>query len=243
VVNASQPQVTVICTHERRPGTTVCLHCRHASLLAARGKRKRLMLRGGAVVIVLGTFIAAGTVGATAIRGKSAARKATIAARQAPAEVVAVADGVSAADTSAVTVPGPAVQQGEVESRGEAPLRPIVPTGAAPLRDGMSTLRSDSVVTVLFDTPGARTRIPEKFERLVRETLPAVYGRGVDSVLAKMPQGAIAKQGLLASELATNGVLIPIGNAWSIRLFPETRLGQDGPLVVRYRVSVVSQND
>jgi hypothetical protein len=30
---------------------------------------------------------------------------------------------------------------------------------------------------------------------------------------------------------------------WSIQLYPETRPGQDGPLVVRYRVSVVSRND
>ena len=241
MVNAP-PQVSVICTHERRPGTTVCLHCRHAARLSARVKRKRLLLRGGAVAIVIGTFIAAGTVGATAIRGKSAERKASVAAKPMPAEVVAVGVGVSSADSSAATVPAP-VQQGDVADHGDAPLHPIVPTGAAPLRDGMSTLRADSVVTVLFDTPGARTRIPEKFERLVRETLPAIYGRGVDSVLAKMPQGAIAKQGLLASELTANGVLIPIGNVWSIRVFPETRPGQDGPLVVRYRVSVVSQND
>jgi hypothetical protein len=86
-----------------------------------------------------------------------------------------------------------------------------------------------------------RTRIPAKFERLVRSTLPAVYGPSIDSVLSKIPEGGIARQGDLVSELPTRGVRIPVNAEWTIALYPETRPGQDGPLVIRYRVSVVGK--
>ena len=104
-------------------------------------------------------------------------------------------------------------------------------------------IRADSVVTVAFDTPLARTRLPEKFEQFVRLTLPQIYGPSIDGVLAKLPVGAIASQGSLLYDLPVRGARIPIANAWAIRLYPETRPGQDGPLVVRYNVSVVSKNE
>jgi hypothetical protein len=113
--------------------------------------------------------------------------------------------------------------------------------GASTLRDGPTVIRADSVVTLSFDIPLIRTRIPAKFEHLVRTTLPAIYGRGVDTVLSKIAEGDIARQGDLLSELPKRGVRIPVNAAWMIALFPETRPGQDGPLVVRYRVSVVAR--
>ena len=122
-----------------------------------------------------------------------------------------------------------------------APFLPIVPVGASTLRDGPTVVRADSVVTLSFDIPLIRTRIPAKFEHLVRTTLPAIYGRGVDTVLSKIAEGDIARQGDLLSELPKRGVRIPVNAAWMIALFPETRPGQDGPLVVRYRVSVVAR--
>lgn len=240
MLNAPQQPSDVICTHERRPGTTVCLHCRHAARIATRAKRKRLVLRGGAAVIVIATFIAAGALGATAIRGKvrRSSEVATV-ATSTVAEVGAQRDSASPAATGATTPAPPVALQGEPSARVSAPISPVLPGGESPMADGLVAVRADSGVMLSFDTPLARTRIPEKFEQLVRRTLPEIYGRSVDSVLAKLPQGAIAKQGDLTTQLPIRGVRIPIGPAWMFMLYPETRPGQDGPLVVRYRVSVV----
>jgi hypothetical protein len=65
----------------------------------------------------------------------------------------------------------------------------------------------------------------------------------VRDVLTKIPDGGLSSQGDLLGELPTRGMRIPVGSEWMIRLFPETRAGQDGPLVVRYRVSVVPSGD
>jgi hypothetical protein len=114
----------------------------------------------------------------------------------------------------------------------------IIPPGESPLPDGVTAFRDDAVVTVAFDTPLARTRVAEKFERFVRATLPAVFGSGADSALAKLPIGALASQGNLITELPSTGVRIPVGSVWEIRVYPETRKGLDGPLVIRYRTTV-----
>jgi hypothetical protein len=85
--------------------------------------------------------------------------------------------------------------------------------------------------------------MPDKFERFVRTTLPAVYGPGIDSVLSKIAVGGLASQGNLVTELPSAGVRIPVNDAWELRLFPETRKGQDGPLVVRYRTLMCGTRD
>lgn len=239
---------SVICTHELRPGTTVCWHCRHTARVAARARRKRVVLRVSAAGIVLATLGAAGALSASAIRGRSAARPRA----QAPANVVTAQQKAVAKDSVAVQVPAsnaaapasttPTVtQQASVVVHARAPFLPIVPVGTSTLRDGPTVVRADSVVTLSFDIPLIRTRIPAKFEHLVRTTLPAIYGRGVDTVLSKIAEGDIARQGDLLSELPKRGVRIPVNAGWMIALFPETRPGQDGPLVVRYRVSVVAR--
>ena len=115
---------------------------------------------------------------------------------------------------------------------------PIIPAGESMLAEGVAASRSDGVVTVSFDKPMIRTRIPEKFERFLRTTLPAIYGAQIDSSLTRLPVGAIARQGDLISMLPANGVRIPIDAAWELRVFPETRPGVEGPLVVRYRATV-----
>ena len=96
-----------------------------------------------------------------------------------------------------------------VVAHSKAPFAPVVPQGQSSLPDGPTAVRADSLVTVSFDTPMTRTRIPAKFERLVRSTLTAVYGQSIDSVLSKIPEGGIARQGDLVSELPTRGVRIP----------------------------------
>ena len=119
------------------------------------------------------------------------------------------------------------------------PLAPIVAQGETPLDGGVFATRTGDTVAVHFDTPLTRTRRAEKFEQIVRATLPAVYGPSADSLLATIPAGKLARAGDLLTELPTRGLHLPIGAGWSLALWPETRQGQDGPLVVTYRAVVV----
>lgn len=233
MVNASQ-QPSEICTHERRPGTTVCLHCRHEARLTAQARRKRLMLRGSAVAVVVAIFGVAGLLSASALRGRSA---------KAPESVLHLASATPASSNVADTQPTAVAvtQQGEVSHRAVSPTLAALPGGETSFGDGVTATRNDSIVLVAFDTPATRTRMPEKFERFVRETLPRVYGAIADSALAHVPRGGLARtQQELLYELPTRGVHIPTRDGRSIALYPEIRPGQDGPLVVRYRVSISS---
>jgi hypothetical protein len=118
-------------------------------------------------------------------------------------------------------------------------VSPVVPQGQTNLPDSLLATRADSVITVSFDRTMIRTRNPWKFERLVRSTLPALYGPLADSALARIPEGGLVRQGDLINELPTRGMRIPVVPGWTFTLFPITRPGQDGPLVTQYRVSVV----
>jgi hypothetical protein len=209
-----------------------------------------LLLRSGVAAVVVTTLGAAGVLGASAIRayGSShhAARRTAEAQSKTPLVLASepaptvVSERAPALNAPA---PAPAVASPEANVRSKPPFTPVVPQGQSSLPDGPTAVRADSLVTVSFDAPMIRTRIPAKFERLVRTTLPAVYGRSIDSVLAKIPEGGIARQGDLVSELPTRGIRIPVNAEWTIALYPETRPGHDGPLVVRYRVSVVTKTE
>jgi hypothetical protein len=107
------------------------------------------------------------------------------------------------------------------------------------LRDSVVAVRAGNSVIVHFDRPGARTRRPEKFEQIVRATLPVIYGPAVDSLLARIPHGALASAGGLMTELPKRGFRVSLGTGWMLALWPWTRSGQDGPLVVAYRASVL----
>jgi hypothetical protein len=111
--------------------------------------------------------------------------------------------------------------------------------GRSTLPEGVTAVRTDSNVVVSFDLTMVRTRRPSKFEQLVRATLPAIYGRPASDALARIPDGGLASQGDLFTELPAKGMRISPGTDWIILLYPETRPGNDGPLVVRYRVTVV----
>jgi hypothetical protein len=94
-------------------------------------------------------------------------------------------------------------------------------------------------VTVYFDTPVTRTRRPEKFERIVRTTLPRIYGADSPAAAAvqAFPEGQLlASAGDLLTELPTRGLELPAGPGRALTLWPGTRPGEDGPLVVSYRV-------
>jgi hypothetical protein len=118
------------------------------------------------------------------------------------------------------------------------PLLPIVREGTTHLRDSVIAIRSGDSVTVHFDVPRKRTRRPEKFEQIVRATLPAIYGPVVDSVLDRIPSGDLARSGDLLTDLPTRGLRLSLGDGWAVALWPETRPGVDGPLVVMYRATV-----
>jgi hypothetical protein len=233
------------CTHERRPGTTVCLRCRHAARIKAAEQRNRFLLRAGAVTIVTATFVVAASLGATAIRAKGEARRSApvVAVQRTPVTqpVAPTADSAAAIPTSTASAAtgAEAVAQTGSTTLGGAPLRPIIAEGESPLIDSVIAFRADSVVIVSFDTRMIRTRNPEKFEQFVRRTLPAIYGHSVDSALARLPVGGISRQGNLLSELPVRGVRLPLSAGWMIQLFPETRAGVGGPIVVRYRVMVL----
>jgi hypothetical protein len=186
------------------------------------------MLRGSAAAITVATCLGASAIGATAIRGRSAARR----------DSSAVPAAVATAAMSSPAATPVVVDSGAKTVELKAPVAPIVPAGESSLIDGVTVSRADSIVTVSFDTPMIRTRIPEKFERFVRSTLPLIYGAGVDSALATLPMGEIARQGNLLTELPARGVRIPIGSAWEVRVLPVIRPGVAGPLVVKYRTMV-----
>jgi hypothetical protein len=107
------------------------------------------------------------------------------------------------------------------------------------LKDSVLAERAGDSVIVDFDVTMMRTRRRDKFERIMRETLPAVYGARVDSVLAAIPEGSLIGEGDLLTELPLRGIHLPLGTAYQLILWPETRPGRDGPLVVSYRARVV----
>jgi hypothetical protein len=210
------------------------------------------MLRGTAAGIVVATFLAASAFGATAIRGRNAARHANSSGQPVAVATTQVTAPTSSPAVSSPAAPSPAAPQPASNAGADSsakttnsapPLAPILPAGESSLADGVTASRANAIVTVSFDKPMIRTRIPEKFEQFVRSTLPRIYGAAIDSSLTRLPIGAIARQGNLVDDLPSSGVRIPIGAAWEVRVFPETRPGVEGPLVVRYRTMVCGINE
>lgn len=249
------PSIPDNCPHERRPGLTVCLHCRHAAREAEAEKRRRSLSRLGLVGAVIGLGVmlamaalrareeAAGQMVATTAAAADEQAEAmpsaapTLAAADVPAATAAATPAaLVAADPSAAPTPAPAMESASVA--GRAPLAPIVDEGRSELPEGLSVVRSGDSLTVHFDTELGRTRMPEKFERTVRTTLPLLYGARAESLLAQLPEGAIASAGDLLTELPAKGLRIPARDGWTLIVRPETRPGRDGPLVVRYVATV-----
>jgi hypothetical protein len=121
-----------------------------------------------------------------------------------------------------------------------AELAATIGEGRTTLRDGIVAERRGDEITVHFDTPLARTRRPEKFEGILRATLPQIFGATVDSALVASPAGTLVPPHGLTTDLPTQGLYLPIPGGSTLRIWPETRQGEEGPLVVRYRVLVVS---
>jgi hypothetical protein len=133
-----------------------------------------------------------------------------------------------------------ALRQAQDSAAGVAapPLKPIVAQGRTALRDGLVAVRTGDTVTVHFDTPLLRTRQPQKFEQLVRATLPSIYGAAVEAVLATVAAGDLIRGVDPTATASTHGVYLPLAAGWSLALWPQTRPGRDGPLIVTYRTAL-----
>ena len=115
-------------------------------------------------------------------------------------------------------------------------LQPVVAEGRTELQNGIYALRRGDTVTVHFDTPEARTRRPEKFEQIVRATLPAVHGATAQSILATIATGDLVGPGATITE-PRDAIALRGNDGRTLSVVPQTRPGRDGPLVVAYRVT------
>jgi hypothetical protein len=113
---------------------------------------------------------------------------------------------------------------------------PLLSQGRTSLTDSIYAVRTGDSVLVNFDTHGNRTRRADKFEQMLRTTLPLVYGRRVTSSLDSVPTGALLPSRDIVGELTSQGVHLTLDNGLRISLWPQTRPSADGPLVVAYRV-------
>jgi len=234
------------CDHELRPGTAVCLRCQHAERAARRARQRQIMARGTAVAMVLGVIAAIGMAGASVIRNRAWTEGTETLVRSAEPQADSATDATVSPTTDAtptVEVPertagssaAPAAMAVSRPAAAGMTVAPVVPVGGTALRDSMVADRAGDTVRVRFDLELSRTRRPEKFEAIVRSTLPQVYGAAVDSALRALPEGAVARAGDLVTTLPEQGFHIPLTGGRMIAVWPETRPGRDGPLVVAYR--------
>ena len=220
------PRPAPSCAHDLRPGTTVCLYCRAEERAVVRARRRRAAVRALAGGGALASVAAMVALGFTALRGGSPDAVA--------APAVAVIADTAVVAPSAATV----ALAGESAARAAASVEPIVPAGRTALADGVFAEREGNVVTVNFDTQGSRTRRSDKFETVVRATLPAVLGDAGQAALDKVVAGGLVPPGGLLTAAQRGALQLPVGDGRVVRLTPQTRMGQDGPLVITYRVTL-----
>jgi len=240
----------------------VCLHCLHADRVAARERRQRIIVRTTAWTLSL---VVVGIVGAAGVnaagRHPDSALPGGSAKRTAPTAVAATRDSAASSvqqqGAPTTLVPAPAAH---VDSAAHAPtvatpvappvpavdsapppnpvIGPILPQGRTNLVDSVFAVRRGDTVVVSFDTGPGRTRRADKFEALVRQTLRSVYGQIADTLLAAVPSGRLTTSNELVTTLPKQGLHLQGPHGPRIALWPETRPGRNGPLVVAYRTVV-----
>ena len=201
------------CPHGLRPGTTVCLHCRQEARTAARQRRNRLLVKVTATVLGVGVVIALIIGGVMTISPDGPAQASQT-------------EGGPVAPASSGAAPAPR----------DTRFQPILAEGRHELGDSMFAVRQGDEVTVDFDRENLRTRFDWKFEGVVRATLPLVFGADARVALDSIPAGTWVRGGALLTELPDRGIPIRIGEH-TVRVWPVTRQGRDGPLVVGYRAA------
>lgn len=213
------------CPHDLRPGVTVCLHCRYARRIARRNRLLRMGLRVTSGVVAVGLATLGVTRGTQLLFGQTQ--------NAAPAEVSSPATVVASLPSEPV-VARPVL----AAAPAPAPVAPVIPVGRTELGEGLYAERTGDEVVVHFDTPATRTRRRDKFETIVRRTLPEVFGATAESLLANIPAGALSDGADLLTDIVASGVTLEGSEGLKVQLRPGTRPGQDGPLVVRYAVRI-----
>jgi hypothetical protein len=223
----------------------VCLRCRQEARQAVHARQQRLLAMFG---LAAAGLVAVVIVGASTINAwRAAARASSI--HEMPTVVTSAittsdikSQGEPKAVVSAPIAPpiAPPTASKAIELASvRSPLALVVPQGRTVLKDSVVAERAGDSVIVSFDLLMIRTRRRDKFEHIVRETLPAVYGARADSVLAAIPDGRLVGNADLLTELPLRGIHLPLSGGYTLAVWPETRQGHDGPLVVRYRAKVV----
>jgi hypothetical protein len=228
---SQQPQ----CTHDRGPGTSVCFRCRYEAGLASRERLRKGAVWGAVLVIVIAALAAGGNAGASWWKLLRDEGKPTLEAATPPG---ATAPVVNARSASWAAESVRMVSLAPPPAPARAPMAPILVQGATTLRQGIEAVRRGDTVIVSFDNPQARTRRADKFDQLLRATLPRIYGALADSLLAAHPGKLVSDPRALVRELPTKGLSLAGTGEWRIVVWPETRPGQDGPLVIRYRTAL-----
>lgn len=243
------------CPHGKRPGltTTVCLWCRQEERAAARRRRNQVVAK--ASIGVLGTIaVAALVIGAVFALTQRAEQRAQQTAASSPLETapepqthpVEMSAGTVASprvDTAAVAqlrvdTPNAAVQP-PVEPAPQQTLTPVVAEGRTDLGDSVFADREGGDVTVRFDNGLLRTRQDQKFERVVRATLPKVFGPAVATALDSIPEGRLFRGRALLTDLPSQGIALALpAIGKTMMVYPVTRPGREGPLVVAYRATI-----
>lgn len=229
------PNQPAPCSHELGPGITVCLRCRHDALVASRARAARalgLFAMGAVGVTIAGALAVAGFRALNGRRSDVAVRTMGVTEQSLATVAPATPRRKGGADAPA------GVREAEAAPAPSTPMAPVLPAGRSDLGNGVYAVRDGGTVTVHFDTPLGRTRRPEKFEATVRATLPLVYGATATRILAEVPRGELAASGDLLTVLPERGVHVPVSDGWNLALWPETRPGVDGPLVVSYRTQL-----
>lgn len=239
------PREPAPCTHDRGAGTTVCFRCRHEAGIAQRARLRRMASWGALAVMAIAALSAAGKSSGLAIPalGKKArpaagggaavapvtATEAVIRDHGAQGEQVQQIHLVAASESDTAATP---------PSNAPAKPQPVLEEGVTTLRGGIEAVRHGDTVVVSFDLPAKRTRRADRFEQLVRATLPAIYGAFADSLLASHRSRLVTDAAVLVNDLPKRGLDIGSPGAWHLIVWPETRPGRDGPLVVRYRATL-----
>jgi hypothetical protein len=200
------------CPHGLRPGTTVCLYCLRDERAAARQRRYRVAARFGLIAIGGGLVL-------TLIVGG----------------IVALAPGGSRAADESIAAVVSAVRTTSSKTESATRILPAIAVGRTDLGEGMYAERAGDSVIVHFDTPDLRTRFDWKFEGVVRATLPTVFPQATDALTA-IPQATFVHGGSLLEQLPQRGIRLPLGSDGALTVWPITRPGEDGPLVVAYGV-------
>ena len=120
-------------------------------------------------------------------------------------------------------------------------VAPTIAAGRTALGDQMYAERLGDTVVVSFDTETGRTRRADKLERIIRVTLPKVFGAVADSTLVALAdRQLVAPRANLVANLASEGLQLasPDGSS-RFAIHASVREGRDGPLVVGYRAILV----